>query len=45
MLSWATETDVAGHMWPAGRYLSTPELGQYFSKVLMEVFLILFANG
>jgi len=26
MLSRATENDVAGHMWPAGRWLPTPGL-------------------
>jgi len=26
MLSQATENAVAGHIWPAGRYLPTPDL-------------------
>jgi len=27
MLPRATENAVAGHIWPAGRYLPTPDLG------------------
>jgi len=27
MLPWATKNAVAGHIWPAGCYLTIPDLG------------------
>jgi len=31
MLLRATENAVAGHIWPAGRYLPTPDLCEHWS--------------
>jgi len=47
MLPQATENVVAGHIWPAGSYLPTPELGLYFfliRKTLYTVGYIIITN-